>query len=42
MMVHGYCEKCKRIRRVTLNTPAVLALAFQGVAVGVCAECEGR
>lgn len=39
-MVHGYCSRCRRVKRVRL-TPSVAAhLAAGGVAQGVCADCD--
>jgi hypothetical protein len=37
MRLHGYCEKCKRLRYVTVRP---LSLNFSKVPLGICAECE--
>lgn len=34
MKVHGWCEKCRRIRRVTQTHPGA------SEPIGICAECE--
>lgn len=42
MMLHGWCSRCKRVRRVRVTTLGVLSVYAQGVVVGVCSECEGK
>jgi hypothetical protein len=37
VIVHGYCTKCRRIRRVRVTT-----LVTRGVQLGVCRECEEK
>lgn len=37
MKIHGYCEKCHRIRRVRMGSK------FHGtVAIGICDQCEEK
>jgi len=36
MNVHGYCTRCKRIRRVNVTAP------FTGTPTGICAECQQK
>lgn len=44
--MHGYCEKCHRVRRVYV-TPRALEKAVTrgggvGIVVGICDECEEK
>ena len=36
MRLIGYCVRCRRIKRVTVNT----ATLGQAVPQGICADCE--
>lgn len=38
--LHGWCERCHKVRRVTVYPSSLALLAARGLAVGVCDECE--
>lgn len=42
MRIHGWCERCKKIKPVTVTTAGMVAAATQGVVVGVCLDCEEK
>ena len=37
MMIHGYCERCHKIKRVRVRV-----IRGRGVQIGICADCEAR
>lgn len=39
MRLHGWCESCRRIKRVTVSG-SQLARAGRGVVNGICDECQ--
>jgi hypothetical protein len=40
MKIPGYCEKCRRIRTVSVNSTGMISVARGGVATGVCTSCQ--
>lgn len=42
MKLHGYCEKCGRIRRVRVDGNGMARLAMRMIASGVCDECREK
>jgi len=37
MRLHGYCERCRKIKMVTVKI-----MRGRGVTIGVCQECEEK
>ena len=43
MRLPGYCEKCHRVRTVSVSGHALaMAQAGRGVVQGICADCERK
>jgi hypothetical protein len=40
MKVHGYCERCHKIKRVQVGTAAMVAIATNRPVYGLCDDCE--
>lgn len=40
MKIHGWCERCHKVRRVEVSGAGVALVAAGGVATGVCDECQ--
>jgi hypothetical protein len=38
--LHGWCERCHKIRRVTVHNHGMLMAGAHGVPTGVCDQCE--
>lgn len=39
MKIHGYCNGCHRVRRVTITGSAMARTMMRGVPEGTCDEC---
>lgn len=42
MKIHGWCEKCRKVKRVEVSGAGMASLARGGVVVGVCDECASK
>ena len=43
MKIHGWCETCRRVRRVEVSSHGMaMMVATRGVATGECDECRER
>lgn len=40
MMIHGWCTKCNKIKRVHATNAAMVNLAMNRPIWGVCSSCE--
>lgn len=40
MRLHGYCQKCHRVKRVTAPSSSVaMAVQMKRIVIGVCDQC---
>lgn len=37
MVIHGYCYRCHKVKRVRISTPP-----RGSVPIGLCADCENK
>lgn len=40
MRIHGWCERCHRVRLVRVTSQGLIRLAMGSAAIGICDECE--
>lgn len=40
MKIHGYCERCHKIKRINTTSSAMVALAMNRPVFGLCDTCE--
>jgi hypothetical protein len=42
MRIHGYCEDCRKIKRVAVNSAGMVRLAMNQPVFGQCDDCRDR
>ena len=40
MKLHGWCDKCRKIKRVNVSSAGMVNLAKKGVPFGICDDCQ--
>lgn len=40
MIIPGYCEKCRKIKNVRVNSSGMARLAMKQVVTGICSACQ--